>query len=496
MIDDSAGQAPTSPDIAKRQKALKIKIFDWKKKGYSVSKFQNLVQQDILVAEREFEGFLRLVQNLVKLEEKLYRLDTEGFEEQVKRIEDRIKDPGSIEDLQREIILLEEGIVKRKITESGSEGNEQAAASLKRELEKIREEELHRIRTEEADILREQERKKILEEELQRIREEERERLKISELGRIRKEEKERLVWEDRVVRQLKHAKEQEAERATKKMKCPSCKGSIPITSDERPLKVRCPGCGKDYTLKAKKNEGEKKEQGSKIQYKKCSKCSSPIPIISDKRPLKIICQMCNSEFMLKGKKSDGPLTGPGLPDALANPTLPLRDQKSPGLQTNDYGSHDFKSGIESITCPTCNRDIPGEAQVCGYCGAPIDPAEIAGKNEIPCAQCGQSIPSDAKICGYCGTPVTFGGPQGPMDDFELPLSPNEKILDDFSDKKVFKPLNDYSIPMNPDLAGPGPAPPGSMEKYTGPPDGITCPKCGNVVPRGAKFCGVCGNTM
>ena len=36
---------------------------------------------------------------------------------------------------------------------------------------------------------------------------------------------------------------------------CPKCQSRIPITSEERPLKVMCPGCGASYTLK-KKVEG------------------------------------------------------------------------------------------------------------------------------------------------------------------------------------------------------------------------------------------------
>ena len=508
MTQDSIVPSPASTAISKRQKELKVKLYDWKKKGYNVSRIYQLIQQDITLAEEEFNEFLNTVRHMEKIEERLYRLDTTGFEDQVKRIEDMIKDPGRIEELEESIIILEENILKRKLDSSGISDNETKEIELRKELDKIRAEELHRIRKDEAGRLRERERKRILEDELERIREEERERLKKTELERIRKEEKERLVWEDRVVHQLKQAKMRVTEETdTRKMTCRSCKGTIPISSSKRPLKVRCGQCGKDYTLRARDNGTVSEKGGARVQYKKCPKCSSPIPIISEKRPLKIICQMCNTEFYLKSKRGGNGVSGVGdNPADLANKTLPIRQSKGPGLETKDYGSHEFDGTGGIITCPTCMREIPGEARVCGYCGSPIDHSELEQKRAFPCPSCGKEIPGDAKICGYCGNlvnkqnpggnPVNQLNPGGPLDDLELPPSPNEKILDDLGKyKSEFKPLNEYSLPQMPDLSGPGTAPPGSMDQF-GRGEGITCGKCGNLVPRGAKFCGVCGNTM
>ena len=386
MTEDSIVPAPGSTAVSKRQKELKVKIYDWKKKGYNVSRIYQLIQQDITLAEEEFNEFLKTVRQLGKIEERLYRLDTNGFNEQVKRIEDMIKDPDRIEELEENIIILEENVLKKEIESSGITDKDSVKAELKKELDKIRLEELHRIREEEGDRLREQERKRILKEELGRIREEERERIKNSELERIRKEEKERLIWEDRVVHQLNRVKKRAKEEASgKKMTCPACRGTISISSSKRPLKVRCEQCGKDYTLKAKSNGTVQEKGGSTIQYKKCSKCGSPIPIVSDKRPLKIICQMCNAEFNLKSKKGGNSASAMGVPPGdLANKTLPLRQSKGPGLKTNDYGADEFDGSGEAITCPTCQREIPAEAKVCGYCGSPVDHSEVEQKKTIP----------------------------------------------------------------------------------------------------------------
>jgi len=496
MTTDESKATSASQEIKKRVKTLKVKIYDWKKKGYNVSRFTTLIDQDISLAEKEFDNFVRTIQQMERLEERLYTLDTTGYEDRVSRIEDLLKDPGKIDEFEKEVILLEEDILREKFKQETGE-KEHPEVDLKNELARIRQEELERIRKDESGRLKEQERKRILNEELDRIREEEREKLRKSELDRIRKEEKERIVWEDRVLKQLRQAKEREAEKSRKKMKCRSCKGTIVITSMKRPLKVRCPTCGKDYTLKAK-SDGESGQEGdSKIKYKKCPKCSSPIPIISDKRPLKIICQMCNSEYLLKERSGgEGGKHKPTTPGELANQALPPLGPKSQGLETRDYGSQEIKDGGNAITCPTCSKEIPGEANICGYCGSPIDHNEVRKNQAVSCSNCGKEIPGDARICGYCGTPVQTGTQSTSTDELELPLAPNERILDDLgNDKSQFKPLNEYLLPTTPDATPKGipPNPPASSEN---PMDGITCPKCGNLVPRGAKFCGTCGNTM
>jgi len=35
-----------------------------------------------------------------------------------------------------------------------------------------------------------------------------------------------------------------------KKIKCPKCKGKIPVFTNKRPITVECPQCGKRGTLK------------------------------------------------------------------------------------------------------------------------------------------------------------------------------------------------------------------------------------------------------
>ncbi|MCK4613158.1 MAG: zinc ribbon domain-containing protein [Thermoplasmata archaeon] len=501
MRYDESETGATSMDIEKRQKALKAKLYDWKKKGYNVSSLSNSLKKDIFVAEEHFNDLLDNINRLEKMEERFYHLDTTGFEDQARMIEGMFKDPDNIKELEEALALLEERTLLRKKDEPSSDKNAPPEVNLKEELERIREEELGKIREEEAARIRQHERSKILDEELQRmIREEERKRIRKSELESIRREEKDRMIWEERVVRQLRGVREMpKPKTGEKRMKCPSCGGSIVITSQKRPLKLRCPECGKDYTLKAKGGGSEKAVRGAKIRYKKCPKCGSPIPIISDKRPLKIICQMCNSEFVLKAKKDEAArrtaLTPVG---ALANQTLPSLTTKSPGLETKTYGGSGMVSGWESITCSTCGRDIPGGLKVCGYCGSPIEKEGLEKRQIAHCPHCGKDIPGDTRICGYCGNTITSDITRAPMDDFELPLSPTETIQHDFGDKTRFRPLNEYELPDTPDIPPIEPLPKMGEggEAPGGPSNVVTCTKCGNLVPRGAMFCGACGNQM
>jgi len=530
MMNSGSAERITSSDIERRRKALKARIYDYKKKGYNVSRFTDFIEGDISVAEEAFIDFLNDVHILEEMEDRFYRLDTKGFEQETEEIEAMLRDPDRIRELERAIVSLEEKIRRRKSETESRIDAPTSEEELRSELEKIREEELHRIREEETDRMREQERKRILQEELDRIRKEEEEKLRKTELEKIRNEERERLVWEERVMRQLRHIKEKPKEKKQiKKVKCPACGADIPVTSSKRPLKIRCPECGRNYTLKAKeelKENGKKPEP--KVKYKKCPKCGAPIPIVSDKRPLKIICQTCGAEYILKGKKGEANgvkktvkkgAISPLSPESLTNPRLPLKSTPNPALEVKSYGEEMSINSTETITCPTCGREIPADAKICGYCGTPIEEedrkaalekkrTQNQGKgNTIICPNCGNEIPADAKICGYCGQPIQkeeSAQATPPMDDFELPSSATDIEKESIGDKTKFKPLNEYDLQNEPELPPVEPIKPQNKPASTSTesggdsksPDMVVCPKCGNLVPRGAKFCGVCGNPM
>lgn len=110
---------------------------------------------------------------------------------------------------------------------------------------------------------------------------------------------------------------------------CPKCSGKIPITSLDRPLKVVCPACSASFSLKgAPKSTTPQPAQSMGApatpapkqdfiyDFKDCPKCKSKIPITSQDRPLKVTCPGCSASFTLKGKSggSSTPAPAPRIP--------------------------------------------------------------------------------------------------------------------------------------------------------------------------------------
>ena len=143
---------------------------------------------------------------------------------------------------------------------------------------------------------------------------------------------------------------------------CPKCKGTIPITSLERPLKVTCPDCSASFSLKGKsggqatpppavgKPAAAPPKQDFIYDVKSCPKCKSKIPITSEVRPLKVTCPGCSASFTMKGKSEVKP-------PAASTPT-------SPPAPVDD---------TEVVICPDC-----GKAQ-----------SVSASASEATCVSCG-----------------------------------------------------------------------------------------------------------
>ncbi len=159
-----------------------------------------------------------------------------------------------------------------------------------------------------------------------------------------------------------------ESEKTVYEVKtCPKCKGKIPITSLERPLKVTCPTCAASFSLKKPSSSAPpsaakaptpeapaptpEAKQDFIYDVKTCPKCKSKIPITSQERPLKVTCPGCSASFTLKGK-SQGPTPGASAPKPAPAPV----------------------DDTEIVICPACGKAQPvstsASTSVCISCNS------------------------------------------------------------------------------------------------------------------------------
>jgi len=147
---------------------------------------------------------------------------------------------------------------------------------------------------------------------------------------------------------------------------CPKCMGKIPITSLERPLKVTCPDCSASFSLKGKPQTpkppadfGPKPSPPAAAQkedfiydFKTCPKCKSKIPIKSQERPLKVVCPGCSASFTLKGK-SGGAVTKVGKSPP---PPSPSADDMDIVICSSCGKALPVTGSATSATCSSCGN--------------------------------------------------------------------------------------------------------------------------------------------
>jgi len=79
--------------------------------------------------------------------------------------------------------------------------------------------------------------------------------------------------------------------------KCPNCGSSIIITSDVRPLKVRCDSCGKGFMLRDKSKAPRSAGRAGKTDIALCPHCGSPNPVSPHERST--TCNSCKKAFRI-----------------------------------------------------------------------------------------------------------------------------------------------------------------------------------------------------
>lgn len=127
------------------------------------------------------------------------------------------------------------------------------------------------------------------------------------------------------------------------------------------------------------------------------------------------------------------------------------------------------------VACANCGARFAEGVKFCGRCGNRSFTAVSAGPNSrsySTCPRCSAMLPQDAKFCGKCG--AQFG---------HLTASP---------------PVSGVAPFVNPGVTYPPPVTPPTFTAPMQPPVSVQriCPRCGNVVSPGSRFCGKCGGPV
>ncbi len=100
----------------KHRTALKREIDYYKKKGYRTGIIDNAVRRAPLEdARKQYMVFLTAVNSLESMKKELAGMDTKGFEEDVKRLKNMLRDPSKAEEVRNELSLLKRRLQTKRI---------------------------------------------------------------------------------------------------------------------------------------------------------------------------------------------------------------------------------------------------------------------------------------------------------------------------------------------------------------------------------------------
>jgi len=520
---ESDTSVPSTPPGEDREiQAMLTRMREWKSRGYDVSRLEQVADKPEELKSIFFD-FLSDLHTLESVEEELDSIDAAAYSTHVDVIRSKLNDPDMAEEANYELAELKQRIERDKLDSYVGRSAERVSAAMRKGFdpghrEDVLREELRRIREEEAEKLRREELARIREEEIERIRREERRRLIAQEKEKLRREAREREMFDKTVKKTLRDIKI----KGKKYKTCPACGEKIEITTDKRPLKLKCGGCGKEYTLKG----------DSDSKFRRC-KCGNVMGIPSKVRPLKISCKKCGRSYLLKEKSAragdddiqmidvpgrtrtvkrasrvadmeamkrsqedvlsrigNGPETRNGFLEGknYARPGSP--DEPEQGMPP---GPGPANGGGGARYCPNCGGPVAENFNVCGHCGynikenvpAPVDPDPL---RDIP-----SSVPSAGTGPGEQKPDFPGLEPARVGTRHEMPGS----MMGDLrpADGDAVRPAPSFFDP--PDTPGPRSSTEErpSMGETGSLPSLIPkfCPKCGNEIPEGGMFCGSCG---
>jgi hypothetical protein len=111
-VDDK--KSPKNMKMQKKRVELQKVVDEYREKGFTVTKLSKSLKRDIKAMEAAEKEFKEGLKKLEEVQEILNGLDLTGFDEEAKKIEERIKDPFRANDLLEVVSVLEKTIIEMK----------------------------------------------------------------------------------------------------------------------------------------------------------------------------------------------------------------------------------------------------------------------------------------------------------------------------------------------------------------------------------------------
>jgi chromosomal replication initiator protein DnaA len=95
------------------RKELTEQLEKWKMDGYVITRLEKIFKDDLDKVKTEFERFAEDVKKLSELDERLSKLDSDEFKDQLGEVESKLNDPDLIEEIEKDLTNLEQQIAEQ-----------------------------------------------------------------------------------------------------------------------------------------------------------------------------------------------------------------------------------------------------------------------------------------------------------------------------------------------------------------------------------------------
>ena len=99
----------------KRRREIREGLEKYRSQGYKVDMVEQVMDEDMNLLEEEYDHLMRNIAKMKSLKEKLFTLNATGFEDDVARISEKVKDPSNVVSVEKELDELKDRILNRRV---------------------------------------------------------------------------------------------------------------------------------------------------------------------------------------------------------------------------------------------------------------------------------------------------------------------------------------------------------------------------------------------